>query len=289
MTRDNAGLPDGWTCVSSRGFGRFVTEEVLRRPDGTVVVWESRWHRKHPMHPPSTVWWAPDSISWWIGSLFAIGSLAFAVGSIPSYADAVGTGYDNLTYFIGSIFFTTAAFLQYRQVVAARPSPGDPGDRGRGELAAYRPGRIDWWATVIQLLGTLFFNVSTGRALFTGLAGPTNLHHTVWRPDVLGCVCFLVSSFLAWAEVCHHAWAWRPRVVSWWIALLNLVGSVAFGVSAVASKVQPNGDLRSEALTNLGTLVGATCFLAGGLLLLPECSDVSPPKPATPIGSKGLA
>ena len=48
------------------------------------------------------------------------------------------------------------------------------------------------------------------------------------------------------------------------------MGSIAFGVSAVASYVEPNGQLLSLALTNLGTFVGALCFLAGAVLLLPE-------------------
>jgi hypothetical protein len=95
----------------------------------------------------------------------------------------------------------------------------------------------------------------------------------VWRPDALGSVCFLVASWLCWAEVSHGAWSWRPRALSWWIALLNLIGSVAFGVSAIASKVEPNGSLRSLALTNLGTFVGAVCFLVGGVLLLPERTE----------------
>jgi len=34
--------------------------------------------------------------------------------------------------------------------------------------------------------------------------------------------------------------------------------------------VQPDGDLRSLGLTNLGTFVGALCFLAGSVLLFPE-------------------
>ena len=51
---------------------------------------------------------------------------------------------------------------------------------------------------------------------------------------------------------------------------MNLAGSVAFGASAIASYVKPNGQLVSLALTNLGTLVGAACFLVGAVLLLPE-------------------
>jgi hypothetical protein len=58
--------------------------------------------------------------------------------------------------------------------------------------------------------------------------------------------------------------------------VLNLVGSVAFGISAIASYVKPNGQLVSLALTNLGTFVGAVCFLVGGLLLLPERTATSP-------------
>src|SRR5271167_2880652 len=106
--------------------------------------------------------------------------LAFALGAFPAYADAAGTGYDNLTYFVGSLFFTSAAFLQYCQVVST------PGRRRAAHPRLSQPDRIDWWASAIQLVGTLFFNLSTGRALSTGLAGPTNINHTVWRPDALG-------------------------------------------------------------------------------------------------------
>ena len=140
--------------------------------------------------------------------------------------------------------------------------------------------RIDWWAAAIQLVGTLFFNRTTFSALVVGL-GSSTAHHPIWRPDALGSICFLVSSWLSWAEECHGPWAWRPRRYSWWITALNLVGSVAFGVSAVASYVEPDGQLRSLALTNLGTFVGAVCFLAGAVLLLPERTlegpDTAPP------------
>ena len=92
----------------------------------------------------------------------------------------------------------------------------------------------------------------------------------MWRPDALGSICFLVSSWLAWVEECHGPFAWRPSGISWWITALNLAGSVAFGVSAVASYVTSSGQLLSVALTNLGTFVGAICFLVGAVLLLPE-------------------
>jgi hypothetical protein len=254
-----------------------VTREEFARTDDVLVVWESRWHRKHPGgRPGGGTWWAPRTITWWIGVLFAVGSTCFALGAFPPYADAVGTNGDNLTYFIGSIFFTTAAFLQYFEAATTPRSLDGAGSRSFRQLFLAQYRRIDWLASLIQFAGTLWFNRTTFSALVVGL-GASSAHHPVWRPDALGSVCFLVSSWLAWAEACHGPFAWRPRDVSWWITGLNLVGSIAFGVSAVASYVKPNGQLVSLALTNLGTFVGALCFLVGGVLLLPERTMADPP------------
>ena len=49
------------------------------------------------------------------------------------------------------------------------------------------------------------------------------------------------------------------------------MGSIAFAASAVGSYVVPQGDQpRNATVMNLGTFVGALCFLVGALLLLPE-------------------
>ena len=262
-------LPDGWEKVSHRGLGPFVTAELLRRPDGTTVLWESRRHRKRPSQPKGSTWWAPATLGWWIGVLFAVGSVCFAVGALPAFANAVGARDDSWTYFVGSWFFTTAALLSYCQVAWVQQSrPGLRHAVARLFYLQFR--RIDWVAAIVQLVGTVFFNVSTGYAI---TAAPSNVDQLVWRPDVYGSICFLVSSWLSWAEVCHGAWQWNPRQLSWRIAFANLVGSIAFGVSAIASKLEPNGDLRSLTLTNLGTFVGALCFLVGALWLLPERTE----------------
>ena len=81
----------------------------------------------------------------------------------------------------------------------------------------------------------------------------------------------LVASGLAWIEAGRRLWSWRPRSLPWTIAALNLGGSIAFGVSTVASHVVPASDQpRNVTLMNLGTFVGALCFLIGAVLLLPE-------------------
>ena len=187
MRQGYVSIPDGWRRQDGRGLGPFVTREVFRRPDGGRVVWESRWHRKHPGGSPATsVWWAPGAIAWWIGVLFAVGSTCFALGAFPSYATGVGTNADNLTYFIGSIFFTTAAFLQYHEAATAQTAlVGPPRSGGVRSLFSVQHHRIDWWASLIQLVGTLWFNRTTLSALVVGL-GATTDHHPVWRPDALG-------------------------------------------------------------------------------------------------------
>jgi hypothetical protein len=178
----------------------------------------------------------------WIGTLFAIGSLCFLIGPFPGYIHLVGAGADGVTFFVGSIFFTTAAALQW----AATP----------------RAERADWWAGAIQFAGTLFFNLSTFDAMNDAL-DTAKEDRLIWTPDVFGSICFLVASVLAYA-VRRHA---RPST-DWSIAVLNLAGSVAFGVSAVAAFVVPDtGTDLDLAAANWTTAVGAACFLAGALLL----------------------
>jgi hypothetical protein len=269
-------VPAGWKRLESRGLGPFVTREAYRLPDGTRRLWDSRWHRKHAGRVAGgSTWWAPFAMAWWMGVLFAIGSICFALGSFPPYATAVGVTPDNITYFVGSIFFTTASFLQYTEAASTPTELDAPHREGPLSLLRIRHRRIDWWAAAIQLIGTLWFNRTTLSALLIGL-GASSDHHPIWRPDALGSICFLVSSWLAWAEECDGSFAWKPRRIPWWITALNLAGSIAFGVSAIASYVTASGQLLSVALTNLGTFVGAVCFLAGSILLLPERTMAAP-------------
>ena len=149
------------------------------------------------------------------------------------------------------------------------PGRGDRPTDGAG-CSSSVPDQIDWWSSGIQLVGTLFFNVSTGDALRIDLTAQA-AHQHIWRPDAIGSACFLVASGLAWFEVCHGWAAWSPRSIPWWITLLNLVGSIAFAGSSVAGYINPStGQVRNAQSSNLGTFIGAVCFLAGAVLLLPE-------------------
>jgi len=264
--------PADWQLIGERHVLGLVTERTFRRPDGSVVRWSSRAHRKRGRTAVSgSTWWAPRARGWWIAALFMLGSACSAIGPLPAYASWVGITADTATFFVGSLFFTSAALLQYIEVKVAPHAIGDaePATPTR-LLLGIEPARVDWWASAVQLVGTVFFNVTTCAAFITDLTARQE-RRIVWTPDALGSICFLVASWLAYAEAGHRIWSWRPRRRSWQIAALNLLGSIAFGVSAVASFVRPaTGDVASLFLTNLGTFIGAICFFVGALLLLPE-------------------
>ena len=278
--------PEGWARRAARGPGRFVTREIFTRPDGTEIVWSSRLHRKQAGAfdiGRGSTWWAPRALGWWIGVLFAIGAACFTIGPFPGYADAVGARADAITFFVGSIFFTSAAFLQYVQAVNAPRDLVMPLRRQRLTFWAWEPGRIDWESTAVQFVGTVFFNGTTFAAIDATLS-TQQATRVVWVPDAAGSVCFLVASWLAWTEVAHGSWAWAPRSLSWWISGLNMLGSIAFGVSAVAAFYVPTtGDMLNTRLVNLGTAIGGVCFFAGAVLLLPERTRISSTSTATAL------
>ena len=122
----------------------------------------------------------------------------------------------------------------------------------------------------MQFAGTLWFNWSTGNALRHNLAAATS-DERVWRPDALGSIAFLVASAIAWTDAARAETDGEPRSRDWWIGAVNMAGSVFFGVSAVAAYIVPSSDEVWHAeLSNLGTLAGALCFLAGAAMLLPR-------------------
>ncbi len=211
----------------------------------------------------------------WTAWLFIIGSSLFALGAVPLYAEAVGLRWCAATFFVGSLFFTCAAFLQYREAVDALPAVGA---KLRHSFWVWAPRNFVWLAGAIQLAGTLWFNWSTGNALRDNLSAELT-EQRVWRPDALGSIAFLVASGLALRDAGRGAIAGRPRPRTWKIGVINVAGSVAFGISAVAAFVIPSsGDVWNAELSNLGTLVGALCFLTGAILMLsPEPTNASVP------------
>jgi hypothetical protein len=267
--------PSGWTRVSERSVGPFTTHVTYREADGGVSQWSSRGHRKHQSllsraRRQERVWWAPHRASWWIGVLFAIGATCFFIGPFPGFVQSVGSATDAAVFFVGSIFFTTAAGLQCLETFNADQGPGASAGSRRFRSLAFEPRRIDWWASVVQFVGTLAFNVTTFRAMQTSFDN-ASYDRLVWAPDAVGSVCFLVSGYLAYVEVCGRFVCLRPRDLDWQIAAVNFLGCIAFGISAVGSYVVPStGGIVDLAAANFTTALGGLCFLVGAVLLLPE-------------------
>jgi hypothetical protein len=204
--------------------------------------------------------------------LFALGSLCFAVAAIAAqWASTPRPGID-VTFFVGSILFTSAAYLQYLQAVNAEGATGSQRRRSGLRAASWEPARIEWLASSVQLAGTIFFNISTFAAMKHGLSSSQS-NRRVWAPDAFGSVCFLVSSALAYAEVCHRRVCFHWRSLSWRIVALNLLGSIAFGAAAIASLVEPSsGEPVSARVANGGTALGGVCFLIAAVALMPAAA-----------------
>lgn len=179
--------------------------------------------------------------------LFAIGSTLFALATVPGFAAAAGAGAANGLCFAGSFFFTSAAWVQ---------------------LVRSRSGsRAEWLSAATQFMGTLLFNVSTGAAVWAHAV--TEQRHLVWAPDATGSVAFLVSGALGIAAVTATAGRFAPRSREWQAQWVNMVGCVAFGASALGAFITPAGVTEDALLANTGTFLGALCFLAAALLVLP--------------------
>ncbi len=279
-------LPEGWTRVSAQGPGPFVTREVFRGPDGTEVQWSSRAHRKRARgsRRSQPVWWRPRTRGWWMAILFSIGSACFVYGGVASQWRGESHTGIGITFFIGSLFFTSAAYLQYTEAANVEHEVDPRQRRRRWRPVSWEPNRIDWLAALVQLVGTVLFNISTFAALNHHLS-THQVNDRVWAPDAFGSIAFLIASLLAFAEVCHRWFCWRCRSLEWWIVAINLLGSIAFGVSAVASLLEPStGVPVSARIANAGTAVGGVCFLVGAVLLIPEAAREAQPLPsATPV------
>jgi hypothetical protein len=213
----------------------------------------------------------PRRLNALVAALFMIGSAGFAVGSLSAYASAVGATADAVTFFVSSIFFTLASFGQLVQsqspAMAATGTAADD-ERQPVRLAGWLPHDKGWLAAAAQFPGTLFFNATTLRGLFTA-ASSSQYDQVVWRPDFFGSILFLVSSAFAILAVGKFL-SWRPRDDGWRIAWLNMVGSIAFMASAIGAYVIPRTNTAIDlTLADRGTFVGAVCFFIDAALAMP--------------------
>ncbi|KAA0105166.1 hypothetical protein [Mycolicibacterium sp. P1-5] len=186
--------------------------------------------------------------------LFAVGSAFFAAATVPGFSAVAGAGAANWLCFVGSWFFTAAAGMQ---LMLAKPS-----------------SKLEWLSAAIQFAGTVLFNISTGAAVLAHATGVRR--HYVWAPDAMGSIAFLVSAALGVVAATIAIGLIVLGSRDWQAEWINMIGSIAFGVSAIGAFVRRTGITEDELLANLGTFLGALCFLAAALLVLPRFRKRAP-------------
>jgi len=233
MTKKNPIHATG-SDTQRRGPWHFITHSFRRRPDGRYLVANSRRHRKglraHSVsdlesaaRPPSVHanafrhLWAPRRLAWWIAILFAIGGALFALGGVgatwPGDAPAPLREPSNLNwiFIVGAVFFTGAAWLQWLEALNGDVAEAlSDGAQQSWRWFGWRPRNLGYLASAVQLVGTVMFNFNTADAMIAGLSWKAE-DLLIWTPNMLGCVCFLVSSYLAYAEVSQGAASFAPR------------------------------------------------------------------------------
>lgn len=283
--RDRAGQ-----LIRSVGPWPFITRRVYQQVDQSLVEWRSRDYRKQLAAGRSdqiaSVFtllrhglWMPQTLNWWIGLIFALGSFLFALGSVlglsPALAQrwAIQPSVINMIYFVGAIPFTTAAYLQLFQVANAAPRSRH---RRLPMLFGWFPKNLGWLSCALQLPGTILFNINTWNAMQPGLTW-FQQDVDIWAPNFIGSVLFLASGYLGFVETCHAYWGWKPSSLSWWITFTNLLGCIGFMIAAVYAFVLPKPLLADAvSLSTIFTLIGAVFFLIGSLLMLPEAARSTP-------------
>jgi hypothetical protein len=186
-----------------------------------------------------------------------IGSSFFAIGTAPGFPAIASATTTNVLCFVGSWFFTGAAGIQ---LLLSRTRAS----RSWAEPSA----RADWLSAAVQFVGALLFNVSTGAALLAHRVPAQR--HFVWSPDVAGSLAFLASGTLAVVAVTIAVGIVEMESRDWQAAWVNMIGSIAFGASAIGAFVKRAGVTEDELLANMGTFFGALCFLTAALLILPS-------------------
>jgi len=199
---------------------------------------------------------------------FVVGGSLFSLGALFAQLGVGGPRTVDVTYLVGGVFFSLGG---YASVLQATNTPTDIDEHGSLSAARWRwwrfwPEHIGWLSAAVLFGGTLLFGVSLVAAFAQNLT-VRQTNSWIWLPDLLGCVCFLVSGHLAMIEVCHGPVGLRPRELGWWIVAVNQLGSVLFFLAGLAAYTRPaTSEILSLDLVNWGTFLGAALFVVGGVL-----------------------
>jgi hypothetical protein len=274
--------PGRWIVRRAEGSGWFTTAMTWDLPDGGTARWSSRAARRRGrMEVRDVAGGTPsvvaadtvtaarlDRINRVAAVSFVLGGSLFSIGALMAQLGSGSARTVDVTYLVGGFFFSLGGYASVLQAVNA-PLLVDEAGSLRSERWRWwgrQPQNLGWLSACVLFVGTLLFAVSLVAAFAEDLT--VRQENTwIWLPDMAGCVCFLVSGHLAWLEVCHGRMGVRVHELGWWIVLTNQVGSWLFFLAGLAAYVRPATSASVDTgVANVGTFLGAACFVAGGVL-----------------------
>ncbi len=265
--------PWEWEYIGRRAIGRFITELELIDEAGRRILWNARRHRKGlgalTDEKRADTDASARSLNRAIACLFIVGSALFLWASISSLLDLSLPFTQDLFFFIGSLFFTLAAYLQYLQSINNGEQVAGGSEKLSRRWFAWQPHRMDFWVTTTQLVGTLCFNFNTFDSFISHTMEENLL--AVWLPDILGSILFLISGFSGVVEFNHRIIFWPGRSLQSSLTVIGLWGCLLFMGSAILALMAillPTSE--SIRFSLLLTGAGGLAFLSSSLLMLFE-------------------
>ena len=259
----------------------------------------------------------PWRIAWWTAVLFDVGSLCFVFSSICEFIPSIytslhlNTGYVGWTAFVGSVFFTVGSVAGVLEVLKAPlmakwypmkwKEEQKINDRGKqladDKAAAATPqsappapsfasllARLDFWVTIIQLVGAVAFNINTFAFSGSFELSTAQLNGLVYFCDIFASCCFTISGYLSVMEVTHSFLPLSSdplkdvSSLEWYVTIQNFLGGLGFLLNGIVLIYYPNAGQLPPAYP---LLLGSVWFQIASHLQYIEQADKWPP-----IGAK---
>lgn len=227
------------------------------------------WHESSSLAPmlrqffQPRILWAPRDSGWWVANTFIVGSVLFGLGAafplIPNFPVEI----INVVYLAGSSLYLVGAVVQAIQ--GRRMRINDRDDPQATRRFADRNSR----AAAIQAFGAILFQTSMTGALIRSLT-TVQQEAVIWVPDLVGALCFVTASSIFFSLRYPIQQRQDNRQSARFLALLNILGSVFFVLSAIGAYIIPLTDQTFyPELANIGTFVGAIFFFISSIPGLP--------------------
>jgi hypothetical protein len=196
---------------------------------------------------------------------FIFGGSLFALGALFAQLGVGGLTTVDVTYLVGGVFFSLGGYTSILLVINAHREGGQQDTDEPMRWWSYQPHRRGWLSAAVLFTGTLLFAVSLVAAFAQGLT-PRQSNGWIWLPDILGCICFLLSGHLAMLDVGSGHIGVHVDNLTWWVVAINQIGSVLFFLAGLAAFTRPaTSSAVDVGLVNWGTFAGAVCFAIGGI------------------------